>query len=316
MRIKTSIEQRLWRRVQKTNACWTWTGCVDSCGYGRLGINRTGPTALVHRFAWELQNGPIPDGNDVRQTCGNRRCIQPSHLFLKPYPTLQERFWAKVDKSSDDCWAWVGSIDTKGNGHIMNDGKLLLAHRASWEIHNGLIPANHDVRHTCRMLECVRPSHLYLLKSPRGISVEERFWSKISKSGGCWEWLGSFEGHGRGNFRMFGKSRLAHRVAWEFANGPIPDGFNVLHSCDNGKCCRPDHLSLGTHRKNMGEMVERGRSNRGEKKWNAKLTEADVLKIKKSGLRVVDLARLFGVSSQTICGIRQGKIWTHVMVDD
>ena len=308
MRKATPIKERFWRRIQKTEDCWLWTGCVDLCGYGRLSRKGSGPCALVHRFAWEIQNSPIPKGNDVRQLCGNRRCVNPSHLFLKPRPTLSDRFWAKVDKTEEntDCWIWIGSLDTKGDGHLIDDtGKLALVHRVSWKIHNGPIPVNHDVHHTCRTLECVRPSHLYLVKSPRGIPIEERFWSKVNKGKGCWEWLASVDGSNRGHLGIDGKMRTAHRVAWELTNGPIPDGFDVLHSCDNGRCCRPDHLSLGTHVENMGQMAKRGRAGqRGERHWKVKLKEEDIPKIRKSRLRVVELARAFGVTSQTICGIK------------
>ncbi|MFB9187253.1 HNH endonuclease signature motif containing protein [Dactylosporangium sucinum] len=56
------------------------------------------------------------------------------------------------------------------------------------------------------------------------------------------------------------KLLLAHRVAWEVANGqPIPDGLQVLHSCDNPPCCNPAHLSIGTQAENMQQMVARGR---------------------------------------------------------
>ena len=53
----------------------------------------------------------------------------------------------------------------------------------------------------------------------------------------------------------------AHRLAYMLAVGPV-DGWQVLHTCDNPKCCNPAHLELGTHAENMRQMRERGRASR------------------------------------------------------
>jgi hypothetical protein len=52
----------------------------------------------------------------------------------------------------------------------------------------------------------------------------------------------------------------AHRVAWTLANGPIPAGMHVLHTCDNPPCCNPGHLWLGTQADNMADMARKGRT--------------------------------------------------------
>ena len=70
-------------------------------------------------------------------------------------------------------------------------------------------------------------------------TVEERFWEKVDKSGGCWEWTASRmpHSHGRiggyGAFCLNGKRQYAHRVCWGLVNGEIADGMCVLHKCDN-----------------------------------------------------------------------------------
>ena len=96
-------------------------------------------------------------------------------------------------------------------------------------------------------------------------SEEERFWSKVDRSGdGCWEWQPkSRSSFGYGVMRIGGTpGRLvgAHRLAWQYTYGPIPEGLCVLHGCDNPPCCNPAHLHLGTKADNMREKVERGRA--------------------------------------------------------
>lgn len=96
-------------------------------------------------------------------------------------------------------------------------------------------------------------------------SEEERFWSKVDRSGdGCWEWTAkSRTSFGYGVMRVGGTpGRLegAHRLAWQYTNGPIPDGLCVLHSCDNPPCCNPAHLRIGTKADNTRDKVERGRA--------------------------------------------------------
>lgn len=91
-------------------------------------------------------------------------------------------------------------------------------------------------------------------------TVSERFSCKIVKNeNGCMEWSACRDGCGYGMFLLNGKYRRAHRVAWEMRHGPIPDGLNCLHKCDNPPCVNPDHLWLGTQKDNVCDMMKKGR---------------------------------------------------------
>jgi hypothetical protein len=99
------------------------------------------------------------------------------------------------------------------------------------------------------------------------MSLEERFWAKVRKSEGCWEWVGSKIPKGYGNIGISyrpPKSALAHRVSWEIHFGPIPGGMFVCHHCDNPGCVRPDHLFLGTNLDNIRDSESKGRFHAGD----------------------------------------------------
>jgi hypothetical protein len=107
---------------------------------------------------------------------------------------------------------------------------------------------------------------------------------------------------------------LAHRLAWEYAYGPIPDGLQVLHRCDNPPCINPEHLWLGTNVDNMADRQRKGRTAHtcGSRAGNAKLTEDDIPAIILMRGTQKQIAEVFGVSRSLIGAILQRKVWPHV----
>lgn len=101
----------------------------------------------------------------------------------------------------------------------------------------------------------------------------ERFLARlVAQPNGCHEWGGATSPKGYGRVGANGRNTLAHRIAWELANGPIPDGLHVLHHCDNPPCCQtkptegyPDgHLFLGTNADNSADRDAKGRTFNGQ----------------------------------------------------
>lgn len=103
-------------------------------------------------------------------------------------------------------------------------------------------------------------------KGFQSVPITERFWTKVQKTETCWLWGASKNKWGYGWVKLNGSMRGAHRVSYELTKGQIPNGFEILHKCDNPPCVNPDHLSSGTHGDNIRDMFKKGRgSPRGRK---------------------------------------------------
>lgn len=226
---RTAIhDERYWSRVDRSSGgCWLWLGKIDRDGFGRfyIGSNST----MATRVSWVLANGSIPDRVKVRQRCGNRLCVNPDHLFLDTDP-----------KPKKPCE--VEGCDRRE--HKLTRGMCSL-HYQRWRAFGST-----DARQ---------------LPVERIADRMARQTDKHSHPGGCWVWLGRLNDDGYGNIsvrvsRGTKRTTKVHRLAWELANGPIPDGLCVCHRCDNPSCVRPDHLFLGTHDENMRDMRKKGRA--------------------------------------------------------
>ncbi len=147
--------------------------------------------------------------------------------------------------------------------------------------------------------------------------LDERFWSQVNKSDGCWLWTGATDKDTYGVITIRPPKRLvkAHRLSWALTHGPVADGLMVLHHCDTPRCVRPDHLFLGTHLDNKRDEILKGRQVSGSAHHSAKLTEQQIPEIRRLcrlGVSKVEIAKRFGVRSYTIYSIAQGSTWKGV----
>lgn len=158
------------------------------------------------------------------------------------------------------------------------------------------------------------------------MSVQQRFDSKIDKSGGenkCWLWTGhTSRWGGHGQLNIGGKLEYAHRLAWQFNNGAIPNGMCVCHKCDVPRCCNPAHLFLGTASENFADMRRKGRGKPppvvlcGEDNSTAKLTNNQVSLIRSEyelgGISQAKLGMKYSVSESNIQSIVNRLTWKHL----
>lgn len=137
----------------------------------------------------------------------------------------------------------------------------------------------------------------------------------------CWPWTGvTIKGYGNfwdGTFLPSGHHRMiiASRWGYGYFISPIPDGFDVCHSCDNPPCQNQTHWFLGTHQDNMDDMAAKGRKVvvRGEAHYLTTLTLTQVHEIRQryaaGGISQKSLGKEYGVVQGTICNIIHRLTW-------
>lgn len=186
------------------------------------------------------------------------------------------------------CERWTGGLNKSGYGHFYLDGKTQLAHRVAWTIIHGSVLdgmfIDHVLEQGCVHTDCVRLDHLEEVTpeqnaqrarhnkeaqsrggvkggTNRDLGLRERFLLKVNPEPcpcgcSCKRWIGSIHPKtGYGNIRAHDRTDLAHRVAWELANGrPVPEGLVIDHVAERGcvhrDCVHPGHLEAVTRKEN------------------------------------------------------------------
>lgn len=148
----------------------------------------------------------------------------------------------------------------------------------------------------------------------------DRFFKYVGRKlpNGCIPWVGANSngygvigiGRGSGNVQ-------ATKVSFEFFVGPVPDGLEVLHRCDNPPCINPVHLFVGTMADNMKDKMAKCRQARGETVGSAVLTEENARTLRSryehGDATVQELADEYGVTRHAIWLTIRRKNWKHVI---
>jgi len=140
------------------------------------------------------------------------------------------------------------------------------------------------------------------------VPLKERILEKTTKQPtGCWIFNGRKNYDGYGLIWHEGKAVRAHRAAYEELKGPLTEGDVVCHSCDVPACVNPDHLFVGTRLENNRDAVRKGRHAYGKRNGQCKVSDADVLAIRRSSETQIMLAARYGVDQSTISDIKLFK---------
>ncbi len=157
-----------------------------------------------------------------------------------------------------------------------------------------------------------------------------RLWSNVGVTNDtqeCWLWKGCKNCWGYGVIGIGTKAYAAHRLVFLFHFGISIGRWCVLHKCDTPLCCNPTHLFIGTPLDNMLDRDRKGRQAKGDKSgsrlhpeslprgeshYAAKLTEENVIEIRKRQEGATALARKFKVSVSIVKHILQRRKWAHL----
>jgi HNH endonuclease len=124
-----------------------------ACGKERFTRQKENPSTLCHDCAFAATCKSRLDTLRQRWYANTGGVIYPDEIT--------QRFWAYVQKTTT-CWLWIGAKTKQGYGVLRIDGKNILVHRLSFELHVGPIPKGMYVLHRCDVRACILPEDLFL----------------------------------------------------------------------------------------------------------------------------------------------------------
>jgi hypothetical protein len=122
---------------------------------------------------------------------------------------------------------------------------------------------------------------------------------------------------GYGVTMRYGKHAHVHRLVYQECFGEIPKGMVVMHICDTPSCINPGHLKVGTQKDNIHDAMQKGRAKYPNEKYrakgtqvkNSKLTETQVIEIRKDKRSQSQIAKEYGLSRGYVARVRNKKVW-------
>jgi hypothetical protein len=228
----------------------------------------------------------------------NRTTSAANHARQRKARDIKGKVLSRISKDESGCWLWTGGMSSTGYGRITRDGRgrQVGAHRLSYEAFVGPIPEGMQVLHRCDVRRCVNPEHLFLGTLQDNMD----------------------DMHAKGRGAPFGHApklssedvlEIQRRAAAGEKRRDIARDFGIAHSLVT-------RIYAGKSHRRLTRSTAGGDARpRGEKRWNAKLTEEQVVecvRLFETGAGDTEIARMFNVRRETVRQIRQGRTWKHV----
>lgn len=143
----------------------------------------------------------------------------------------------------------------------------------------------------------------------RTASISERFWDRVDQrcADECWPWRGSTK-NGYGRFTFEYVEHYAHRMAYALAyRSAPPSGLQVMHRCNNKRCCNPAHLRLGTPSENTQDAYRCGLARSGMAHPRAKFDPDLVARIAADPRPQLAIAAAYGISQSHVSRIKNNQ---------
>lgn len=230
---RKTAEQRYWEKLRPPtpDGCVDWGASIDRYGHAKFSYTDNGRKVDTsgHKFGWKLRNGPIPDGQKLKNTCGLKSCQNMAHWTLEGNGkglTIVERYEARFTRlGPDECWPWQEkSRDKDGYGilswRVDGESVCMRATRFGWNIHHpdDHLRAGEVVCHTCDNPPCQNPAHWF-----RG-SVATNNADMMSKGR---HWAPSAESHHRSKLSWDDVYEIRRRASRGTSQQVLANEFHV-----------------------------------------------------------------------------------------